>query len=160
MEQGILLGSYYVGYFITCLPGDYLAKTYGGMLVVLISTVCSGTLTALIPFGAKVHVWLVIIMRFLIGLASVSLFLHFTHTIILTTQTGGRLCRSASRFKELGTTIRRSKIWLVSHGQHCWNCSNVPTSRCINRKIKLDVGFYYTWCNFVDLVRRLVLYHH
>lgn len=160
MEQGILLGSYYVGYFITCLPGDYLAETFGGMLVVLVSTVCSGTLTALIPFGAKVNVWLVIVMRFLIGLASVSFFPHFIHTIILSTLTGGCLSCSTSSIKGLGTTNRRGKIWIVSHGKHYWNSSDISTSGRINRKNRLDVGFYNTWCNFVDVVRCLVLYCH
>lgn len=58
---------------ITGIPGGYLSEKFGASRVVLVSTLISGALTLFTPLAASWHYSLVIIDRFLLGLAGVSL---------------------------------------------------------------------------------------
>ena len=41
-QQGLVLGSYFWGYFLTQLPGGRLAETFGGNLMFLIAGTVKG----------------------------------------------------------------------------------------------------------------------
>jgi MFS family permease len=52
-EQGMVLGAFYYGFFVSMLPGGFLAERYGGRWVILFS-VLGGSLISLIqPFAAN-----------------------------------------------------------------------------------------------------------
>lgn len=65
------MGAYFYGYLIMCAPGGYIADKFGARNVVFISTVLGGILTAVVPFCAMVHVWVVITIRFITGFTGV-----------------------------------------------------------------------------------------
>lgn len=67
-----MLGSYFWGYLTTTLIGGVLAETYGGRAVVGWSMAFSAVLTVLVPVGAGLSYWVVIVLRFLTGVAAVS----------------------------------------------------------------------------------------
>lgn len=70
-EQGFVLGAYFYGYLIMCAPGGYIADRFGAAKVIMISTIIGGVLTAVIPLGAMVNVWVVVVLRFVIGFTGV-----------------------------------------------------------------------------------------
>lgn len=66
-EQSLLLGAYFWGYLITSLPGGLLAERFGGTFVGSISLIGSAVLNALIPLAASWNIWMLYVLRFLIG---------------------------------------------------------------------------------------------
>lgn len=72
MEQSLLLGAFFWGYFITTLPGGALSELFGGRRVVGISLGLSGLLTALTPLAAEWSFWAVYAVRVITGLLGVS----------------------------------------------------------------------------------------
>lgn len=67
----MILGAYFYGYLITCAPGGYIADKFGSARVILVSTIIGAALTGVVPLGAKINVWVVVILRFLTGLIGV-----------------------------------------------------------------------------------------
>lgn len=65
------LGAYFWGYLIMCFPGGYVADKFGATRINFLATLIGSILTALIPLCAMVHVWVVIIVRFIIGFTAV-----------------------------------------------------------------------------------------
>lgn len=57
---------------MTGIPGGYVSEKFGAARVVLVSTLVSGALTLFTPLVASWHYSLVIIERFLLGVAGVS----------------------------------------------------------------------------------------
>lgn len=71
-EQSILLGAYFWGYALTSIPTGILCEKYGGKDVVTYIFATCVVLTALGPMMSHFPVWVSCIMRFLVGLTSVS----------------------------------------------------------------------------------------
>lgn len=65
------MSAYYYGYLICCIPSGYLADRFGARNVTIFATAIGAALTAVIPFGAMISVWVVVVMRFVTGLISV-----------------------------------------------------------------------------------------
>ncbi|ESO83218.1 hypothetical protein LOTGIDRAFT_197570 [Lottia gigantea] len=65
--QGIILGSFYYGYFITQIPGGWLAQYIGGKHLVGFSTLVTSILTILSPFAARYHWTMLMAVRILEG---------------------------------------------------------------------------------------------
>ncbi|KAL7642910.1 UNVERIFIED_CONTAM: hypothetical protein RMT77_006199 [Armadillidium vulgare] len=67
--QGLVLGSYFWGYFLSNIPGGVLGDYFGGKLVIGIGVTFSGILTLISPWAAGVSSIFFIFIRFLEGLA-------------------------------------------------------------------------------------------
>jgi ACS family sodium-dependent inorganic phosphate cotransporter len=66
--QSLILGSYFWGYTITCIPGGVLGERFGPTRTVMLSTLAAGFLTLLGPLMASWHYMGLIVARFLTGL--------------------------------------------------------------------------------------------
>ncbi|XP_023015544.2 sialin [Leptinotarsa decemlineata] len=77
--QGLILGSYFWGFFLTGIPGGILAGRFGPTRCITISFIVSGVLTLVGPWAAAIHPVVLIISRFLIGAVGGVVFpsLHF-----------------------------------------------------------------------------------
>ena len=71
--QGHILGSFFYGYLISQVPAGYMAGRYGGKLVLAVCYAVSTIGTLLTPLAARAHVGVLIAVRALVGLGSVSL---------------------------------------------------------------------------------------
>ncbi|XP_065213100.1 putative inorganic phosphate cotransporter [Planococcus citri] len=66
--QGEILGSFYIGYVLTHIPGGLIAERYGGKHVVGYGILTTALLTILTPFAARHSATSLIIVRFIEGL--------------------------------------------------------------------------------------------
>ncbi|XP_063916319.1 sialin-like [Zophobas morio] len=66
--QSLILGSYFWGYTITCIPGGILAEKIGPTRTVMMASLISGFLTFIDPFVASWNYIAFILTRFLIGM--------------------------------------------------------------------------------------------
>ncbi|XP_074642685.1 sialin-like [Tubulanus polymorphus] len=66
--QGLILSSIYWGYVVTSLPAGIIASKYGGRIPFGTTTAVSAVATLLIPIASTVSPYLVIALRFIIGL--------------------------------------------------------------------------------------------
>lgn len=73
-DQGLILGAFFYGYLITCLPGGILAERFGGKRVAGYCLMIGGFLTALTPPVSKLGVGPVFALRFLTGFFGVTIF--------------------------------------------------------------------------------------
>ncbi|XP_048745498.1 sialin-like [Ostrea edulis] len=72
--QGLILGSFFWGYLATQIPGGWVAVKFGGKRVLGLSMALSSFCTFLTPIAAQTsHIFLMII-RFLLGIASGAVF--------------------------------------------------------------------------------------
>ena len=60
--------AFYYGYPLTQLIGGYLAQRLGTKWVFGSQNALAACLTILTPFASRAHVWVVIALRFLMGL--------------------------------------------------------------------------------------------
>lgn len=67
-DQANVLGSFYIGYIITHLPGGYLADKYGPKRVMGYGVLMGAACTILTPMTARIHINLLIGLRFFLGL--------------------------------------------------------------------------------------------
>ncbi|RNA33599.1 sialin-like, partial [Brachionus plicatilis] len=67
--QGLILATYFIGYFITEIPGGYMSLKFGPKRVLAISLLTSSILTMALPFFARFHYTALLFVRFVIGLA-------------------------------------------------------------------------------------------
>lgn len=74
-----LLSAFFWGYFVTQIPGGWLADKFGGRRVYGTALAVAGIATVLIPVCARTHIILLYILRVICGLAMVSL--YFTNVI-------------------------------------------------------------------------------
>lgn len=51
--QGIILGSYYVGYVLMHIPGAMLAQRFSGQIVLVFTLGCAAVLTLLTPLAIE-----------------------------------------------------------------------------------------------------------
>ncbi|KAJ3645922.1 hypothetical protein Zmor_023541 [Zophobas morio] len=65
--QSLILGSYFWGYTITCIPGGVLGEKFGPTRTVMIATLISGFLTLVGPLASSWHYAVLILSRFLTG---------------------------------------------------------------------------------------------
>lgn len=75
-QISVLLSSYYYGCVFSQIPGGHLAHHYGGKHVVTTFFVCSMLGTFLSPIAAQTHFMLLLAVRIVLGLASVSILLR------------------------------------------------------------------------------------
>jgi MFS family permease len=70
--QGHILGSFFYGYLISQIPSGLFAEHFGAkwVLIVFLGTSTVGTL--LTPVAARLSYWLLIALRVLVGIGSVS----------------------------------------------------------------------------------------
>lgn len=72
-QQAYVLSGYFWGYAITCLVGGTAAELWGPRKVVFITMLISAILTILSPQAARLHYLVLVAVRFITGLAAVSL---------------------------------------------------------------------------------------
>lgn len=70
--QGHILGAFFYGYLVSQIPGGLLAERYGGKWVLTIFLGISTVATLLTPLAAQLSFVLLIILRVLVGIGSVS----------------------------------------------------------------------------------------
>ncbi|XP_054711597.1 sodium-dependent phosphate transport protein 3-like [Uloborus diversus] len=66
--QGYILGSSFVGYFLTLAPGGYLAESFGFKIIIISGTFISSVSNLLSPLVAKISVFLLIGIQLVRGL--------------------------------------------------------------------------------------------
>jgi MFS family permease len=66
--QGIILGCYYWSFILVLVPFGYICDRYGGASLLNASILLSGILYILIPIAAETSVWLLILIRTLLGM--------------------------------------------------------------------------------------------
>ena len=69
-QQGLTLGSYFWGYFLTQVPGGRIAELYGGKWVFWVAVFINVFATLLIPVCSIAGYQYLIIMRVLMGLGA------------------------------------------------------------------------------------------
>lgn len=90
--QGIILGSFFWGYLLTQIPGGWLATKIGGKRVYGYSMLGATIATLLTPVAADAHYIVLVVLRVIVGITSVSIqsacmffnissFLHWSITI-------------------------------------------------------------------------------
>ena len=70
--QGHVLGSFFYGYLVSQVPAGILAQRYSGKWVFTAFYALSTVGTLITPLAARVHFGLLIVVRALVGLGSVS----------------------------------------------------------------------------------------
>jgi MFS family permease len=80
MEQSIILSSFFWGYLIFQVPGGRIAEVLGAKRVFGGAVLINGTLSLVLPFLARTHWILLLVIRTLQGLAQVC---HKYETVIL-----------------------------------------------------------------------------
>lgn len=71
--QGHILGAFFYGYLVSQVPGGLLAERFGGKWVLVGSLGLSTLATVLTPVAARASYVLLIFLRVLCGIGSVSL---------------------------------------------------------------------------------------
>jgi MFS family permease len=71
VQQGIILSSFFWGYLIFQVPGGRIAEVVGAKRVFGGAVFVNGSLSLLLPFLARIHWVLLLIIRTLQGLAQV-----------------------------------------------------------------------------------------
>lgn len=71
--QGHILGSFFYGYLVSQIPAGMLAERYGGKWVFFIFIGVATLMTLLTPLAAQVSWQLLIVVRVLGGIGSVSI---------------------------------------------------------------------------------------
>ena len=71
--QGHILGSFFYGYVISQIPGGMLAEKYGGKWVFFFFLLLSTIATVLTPVAATISPYVLIAVRIICGLGSVSI---------------------------------------------------------------------------------------
>lgn len=67
--QGLILGSFYIGYVLMHLPGAVLAERFGGKFVIIVGLGCTAILTIATPVAIAVaEAWALMAIRIVIGL--------------------------------------------------------------------------------------------
>ncbi|XP_054264712.1 sialin-like [Macrosteles quadrilineatus] len=66
--QGTILSSFFYGYILTQVLGGWLACQYGGVRLFGMGVLTTAALTLLTPLAAKMHVYLLILVRILEGM--------------------------------------------------------------------------------------------
>ena len=67
-EQGLVKAAFYYGYPLTQLIGGYMAQRIGTKWVFGGQNVLAAFLTILTPIASQTNVWVVIVLRFILGL--------------------------------------------------------------------------------------------
>lgn len=75
--QGIILGSFFLGYVITNVPGGRMAEKVGGKLVYGLGVFLTAILTVVSPFAAYWGLGPFLAVRIAEGFTEVNNFLHF-----------------------------------------------------------------------------------
>lgn len=71
--QGLILGSFYIGYVTTHVPGGYLSDRFGGKYTLGIGVLLSALLTLLVPPTAKAGYQWLVVARVFTGMGEVHL---------------------------------------------------------------------------------------
>ena len=71
--RGHVLSSFFYGYIVTQIPGGWLAAQLGAKYVYGIAMVINSVATIFTPLAARGSVYLIIVLRVLMGLCQVTL---------------------------------------------------------------------------------------
>lgn len=71
--RAAITNAFYWGYVLTQVPSGWLAQRYGGKRVFGFLLLASSLSTALIPVAARTHLFLLLALRFIGGIGSVSI---------------------------------------------------------------------------------------
>ena len=103
-QQGIILGSYYYGYFLTLILGGYLAEKYSGKWVFGSGVFFSGVFSVISPWLAlEGGFWAFLACRICIGAASVRFILYLTNIVPSCQEMEQECWRSIKEFVHDGT---------------------------------------------------------
>ncbi|XP_064615653.1 uncharacterized transporter slc-17.2-like [Liolophura sinensis] len=69
--QGTLLSAYFYGHLVSQVPGGWLSRRYGTRWVVAIAMMAAMACTALTPICARTHVYLLFVIRVILGAVQV-----------------------------------------------------------------------------------------
>lgn len=72
-QQALIIGSYFWSYPVSSLIGGITAERFGPRKVVVITSALSGILTIVTPVAARTHYVALVILRFCLGFAGVSI---------------------------------------------------------------------------------------
>ena len=72
--RGYVQSSFFLGYTPMQLPGGWLANRYGFTRVIAIGMLISNIATLLSPVAARTSVYLLMLMRFIVGVGHVSIY--------------------------------------------------------------------------------------
>ncbi|XP_051858975.1 putative inorganic phosphate cotransporter isoform X1 [Drosophila albomicans] len=125
--QGYILGSFYLGYLISQLPGGVLADKYGAKWVLSACLLLSGLCTMCLPLAIHVgEEWGLIVMRVFTGLAQGPLFPGLTALLSswVPSHERGRLCAFAFSGVTIGTVVSNLSSGLMLHYYH-WSVTFV-----------------------------------
>lgn len=75
--QGLILGSFFLGYVLTQLPGGWLASKYGGKKLYGWCMFVCAMATLLTPLAARTSVVMLIVMRAIAGVCQVHSFFFY-----------------------------------------------------------------------------------
>ncbi|XP_048250788.1 uncharacterized transporter slc-17.2-like [Haliotis rufescens] len=73
-EQSGILSSFFYGYILTQIPAGILATRYGGKYVMFIGMLIGSIVTLLLPIGARTSIYLVYVLRVILGVCQGVLF--------------------------------------------------------------------------------------
>lgn len=68
-EKGFVLSSFFCGYFLSGVPGGYLADRFGGKRVLTVASIFWSIFTLLTPTAARSSYASLLLIRILLGLA-------------------------------------------------------------------------------------------
>ena len=71
--QSLLLSVYYIGSFVSLIPGGWMANRFGGKRLVTIPMLVSAVFTLLTPVLIRWNPYIVLVVRLLMGICSVSI---------------------------------------------------------------------------------------
>ena len=71
--QSLLLSVYYIGSFVSLIPGGWMANRFGGKRLVTIPMLVSAAFTLLTPVLIRWNPYIILVVRLLMGICSVSI---------------------------------------------------------------------------------------
>ncbi|KAL7740445.1 hypothetical protein ACLKA6_013238 [Drosophila palustris] len=119
--QGIILGSFYVGYLITHLPGGVLADKYGAKWVLAVCMLVSGISTICTPLGVMWgKQWGLMVIRIIMGAAQGPLFPALTAFLSAWVPSKERATLGAFTYSGVtaGVVVSNSCSGLMLHSFH------------------------------------------
>ena len=111
-QQGYVKAAFYYGYPLTQLVGGYLAQLFGTRYVFGLQNALAAILTILTPFASMANVWMVIALRFVMGLVEGVTYPSLPPMI-------GKLFLTASMYNEITLPLIAFDSKLVTYFSCC-----------------------------------------
>jgi MFS family permease len=153
--QSLILGSYFWGYTITCIPGGVLGERFGPTRTVMLSTLAAGFLTLLGPLMASWHYMGLIVARFLTGLCGVPTTKNNHQELFNSMVVGSDLPLSSLSSVALGTSRRERQIHRGPSRWYSWNHGDLAPFGLHHRESRLVLVVLHQWRDCSGVVRFL-----